>query len=101
MPYNKLILAMSVAMVAGIVFTLWLWFFFATLQLAEVIFYIPSPCTKFLSMFTVWHVLFSLVLAFLGLRIEALILSTVLGKCIYKMRRTGELNFCPYVPNLV
>ena len=36
-------------------------------------------------MFTVWHGLFSLVLLFSGLRIEAVPLSTVQDKCIYKM----------------
>ena len=35
-------------------------------------------------MFTDWHGLFSLVLTFPGLRIEAPPLSTVQGKCIYK-----------------
>ena len=36
-------------------------------------------------MFTVYHGLFSLVLTFPGLRIEALPLSAVQGKCIYKI----------------
>ena len=38
---------------------------------------------RIFSMFTVWNRLFSLVLMFSGLRIEALPLSTVLSKCIY------------------
>ena len=36
-------------------------------------------------MFTVWHRLFSLVLAIPGLRIESTPLFTVQGKCIYKI----------------
>ena len=35
--------------------------------------------------FTVWHGLFCFVLVFPGLRIEASPLSTVQGKCIYKI----------------
>ena len=46
-------------------------------------------------MFTVWHRLFSLVIMFPGLRIEALPISTVQGKCIYTFlkRRTRKFNF--------
>ena len=54
-------------------------------------------------MFIVWHRLFSLVLMFSGLRIEALPPSTVQGKCIYTFLkwRTSRLNFRSYVLNLV
>ena len=58
-------------------------------------------------MFTVWHELFSFVLAFPGLRIEALPLITVLGKCIYKMfkvdnQKTQFLLLCtkPSIDNI-
>ena len=49
---------------------------------------------------------FSLVLAFPGLRIEALSLSTVQGKCLYKISkfltwRTRKLNIRSYVLNLI
>ena len=60
-------------------------------------------------MFTVWHGLFSLVLLFSGLRIEAPIPSTVQGKWIYTFlkqrtilkQRTSRFNFRSYVLNLV
>ena len=50
-------------------------------------------------MFTVWHELFSLVLMFSTLRIEALPPSIVQGKCIYTFlkRRTSRVNFHSYV----
>ena len=84
--------------------TLRLWSFFYTLQGHE------DNCLQTLnwhellfSMFTVWHGLFSLVLMFSGLRIEAPPLSTVQGKCIYTFlkRRTSKFNFCSYVLNIV
>ena len=53
----------------------------------EIIFYKPSPGMKFFLMFTVWHGLFSMVLIFPGMRIEAPPLSTVKGKCIYTIFR--------------
>ena len=36
-------------------------------------------------MFTVWHGFLTLMLTFQGLRIKALLLFTVQGKCIYKI----------------
>ena len=59
--------------------------FFATLQLAQIIFLHTFTWHGVFSMFTVWPKLFSLVLTFPGLRIEALPLSTVQDKCIYKI----------------
>ena len=46
-------------------------------------------------MFTVWHRLFSLVLVFTGLRIEAPHPLTVQGKCIYTIFRAEnqEIKF--------
>ena len=54
-------------------------------------------------MFTVWHGLFSLVLMFSGLRIEAPLPSTIQGKCIYVFlkKRTSRFNFRSYILNLV
>ena len=54
-------------------------------------------------MFTVWNRLFCLVLAFLGLRIETLSLSTVQGKCIYTIFKAEnqEIRFLLYVLNRV
>ena len=58
-------------------------YFLIPLRDTETIFYKPSPGTVFFSMFSVWHRLFSLVLMFPRLKIEALAPSTVQGKCIY------------------
>ena len=54
-------------------------------------------------MFTVWHGLFSLVLMFPMLRIEASPLSTVQGKFKYTFlkQKTGKFNFRSYALNLV
>ena len=60
-------------------------------------------------MFTVWQGLFSLVLMFLGLRIEAPPLSTVQSKCIYtffkaenqEIQFPSYVNFHSYVLNIV
>ena len=48
-------------------------------------------------MFTVWHGLLSLVLMFSRLKIEALPLSTVQGKCIYTLFKVEnhEIKFPP------
>ena len=63
-----------------------LWSFFCYPHIGtERIFYIPSPGTEFFSMFTVWYGLFSFVLTFPRLRIEDSTLSTVQGKCVYKI----------------
>ena len=71
-------------------------FFFATLQGALGYFlYIPSSGTKFFLMFTVWCRLFFLILKFPRLRIEALPLSTVQGKCVYTIfqAESQEIQF--------
>ena len=56
----------------------------------------------FISMFTVWHRLFSFVLMLPGLRIEALPLYTVLDKCIYTIFKVEnqEIQYHCYVLNL-
>ena len=46
----------------------------------EIIFYKPSPSRLFLNVYCLARIIF-LVLTFPGLRIEALPLSTVQGKC--------------------
>ena len=53
-------------------------------------------------MFTAWHGLFSLVLMFSGLRIEAPPLSTVQSKYIYTFFKAEnqEIQFLSYVLNL-
>ena len=57
----------------------------------------------YFSIFAVRHGLFSLVLMFPGLRIEAPPPSTVKGKCRYTFlkRKTKKLNFRSYVLNVV
>ena len=67
----------------------------------EIIFYIPSPGADFFQCL-LFGTDFSLVLMFPGLIIEAPLLFTVQGKCIYIFlkRRIRKLNFRSYVPSI-
>ena len=83
---------------------LWLRSFFATLQWhGDNVLQTLTWHRLSFSIFTVWHRLFSLVLLFPRLRIEALLPSTVQGKCIYTFLklRTRKFNFRSYVLNPV
>ena len=62
-----------------LVLTFWLWFCCYPRIGMKIIVYISSPGIGVFFMFTVWFELFSLVLTFPWLRIEALLLSTVHG----------------------
>ena len=86
-----------------ILVTLWLQFFLLPFAGHGVNFLQTFTCHGLsFSMFTVLHRLFSLVLMFSRLRIEALSPSTVQGKCIYTFikQRTSTFNFRSCVLNL-
>ena len=86
-----------------VLLTLWLQRFLYPSLGTELIFYKPSPGTDIFPMFTIWHGLFSLVLVFTGLRIEAPPPSTVQDKCIYTFLKlkASRFHFSSYVLNLV
>ena len=75
------------------IFALWLRRFFIPFREHGDNLFPTFTGTEVFSMFTFWHGLLSLVLVFFGLRIEALPLSTVQGKCIYTLFKAENQDF--------